>query len=232
MTDFHSHILPCMDDGSKSVEESLKMLKMLSEQGVDRVVATPHFYANNESLDRFLERRQKSFEMLSERLYDGLPEVVLGAEVRFYEGISRMGNLDALCMQNSDLLLLEMPFGVWTQSAQRQLIDISCSGRVTLALAHIERYSALQSMAKIESLLGNDIIMQINASFVTNLMTRAKAIKLLKKGYIHLIGSDCHNLTDRAPNIGAALDIISKKISGDFIEYIDDYADSLFEQNR
>ena len=50
MIDWHSHVLPQMDDGSKSAEESLAMLKMQSEQGVDTVIATPHFYANDESL--------------------------------------------------------------------------------------------------------------------------------------------------------------------------------------
>ena len=52
MIDFHTHILPLMDDGSKSIEESIKMLKMLSAQGVKRIVATPHFYANDESVDK------------------------------------------------------------------------------------------------------------------------------------------------------------------------------------
>ena len=45
-TDFHSHILPDMDDGSRCAEDSLKMLRMEAEQGVTRVVATPHFYAH------------------------------------------------------------------------------------------------------------------------------------------------------------------------------------------
>lgn len=232
MTDFHSHILPQMDDGSCSVEESVKMLKALASQGVKRVVATPHFYANHESVEQFLKRRQESYDKLREHLHDGLPEVVLGAEVRFYDGISRLENLGQLCVQNTDLLLLEMPSTVWTQSTVRQLVDISCSGRVNLALAHIERYGALQNKTTLEMLLENDVIMQINASFVTRLATRSRAIKMLKKGYVRLLGTDCHNLTDRAPDISSATEIISRKISPEFLEYINDYADSVFEQNR
>lgn len=57
LTDYHCHILPKMDDGSESVEMSIKMLEMMKLQGVDRIIATPHFYAHRErSVERFLER--------------------------------------------------------------------------------------------------------------------------------------------------------------------------------
>ena len=62
MTDFHSHILPGVDDGSKSIEETLKMLELLSDQGVRRVVATPHFYPNHHSVEEFLEKRNSAYE--------------------------------------------------------------------------------------------------------------------------------------------------------------------------
>ena len=58
MIDFHTHILPKMDDGSKSTEESIAMLKMQAEQGIRWVVATPHFYAEPESPQDFLQRRK------------------------------------------------------------------------------------------------------------------------------------------------------------------------------
>lgn len=53
MIDFHSHVLPCMDDGSKSTEESIQMLSMLREQGVETVVATPHFMQTKTRLKCF-----------------------------------------------------------------------------------------------------------------------------------------------------------------------------------
>jgi len=62
--DFHAHILPHVDDGSKNIDESLLMLKSLAEQNVKLVVATPHFYANDESVDEFIERRNVSYELL------------------------------------------------------------------------------------------------------------------------------------------------------------------------
>ena len=58
--DFHSHILPGIDDGSKSVEESLAMLRMAGEQGIECVVATPHFYPRYDSPKKFLARRAEA----------------------------------------------------------------------------------------------------------------------------------------------------------------------------
>ena len=59
-TDWHSHILPNVDDGSRDVAESLKLLEMLAEQGVGKVIATPHFIADNESVSAFIKRRNDS----------------------------------------------------------------------------------------------------------------------------------------------------------------------------
>ena len=64
MIDWHSHILPAVDDGSRNAEESIKLLELLAEQGVKTVVATPHFIADNESVEDFLRRRSSSFNEL------------------------------------------------------------------------------------------------------------------------------------------------------------------------
>ena len=107
MTDFHSHILPAMDDGSRSVDESAEMLNELSGQGISRVIATPHFYANDESVFDFLGRRREAFDKLSTVLTPDMPQVLLGAEVRYYDGISHLADMKSLCVQGTDLFLLE-----------------------------------------------------------------------------------------------------------------------------
>ena len=66
--DFHTHILPGIDDGSASVEESIELLKAEAAQGITKVVATPHFYANYDSPERFLERRAKAKVLLDEEI--------------------------------------------------------------------------------------------------------------------------------------------------------------------
>ena len=64
MLDFHSHFLPKMDDGSKSTEMSMEMLRSSRKQGVTTIVSTSHFYGTDESPERFLRRRQHAFEKL------------------------------------------------------------------------------------------------------------------------------------------------------------------------
>ena len=82
VTDFHTHVLPGIDDGSASIEESLEMLRSLGQQGASRVVAVPHFYANYDSPDRFLKKRAAAVEALTGVMAGqaALPELYFGAE--------------------------------------------------------------------------------------------------------------------------------------------------------
>ena len=79
MTDLHTHILPGVDDGAKAPEESLEMLRMERDQGVDTVVLTPHFYRDRERPEHFLKRRRAAGEALRDALM-ALPEEELPEE--------------------------------------------------------------------------------------------------------------------------------------------------------
>lgn len=229
MIDFHSHILPGMDDGSKSVEESVEMLKALSEQGITRVAATPHFYANDESVSEFLGRRQESLERLSGSLSPQMPQIMLGAEVRYYEGLSRHENIRDLCLQGTKLLLIEMPECRWSEFAIRELTDIACGGRIIPVLAHIERCIFLQKKEVLFRLLHNGVLMQINAEFLNGFLSRGKAVKLLKNNQVHFIGSDSHNMQSRPPDIGKAYQTVFNKLGGDFAEAFNNFIDEFIE---
>ena len=216
MLDFHAHLLPGVDDGSKNVDESRQMLERMHAQGIKQVVATPHFYANDESLDSFLTRRAAAYgaiEHLTER-----PQILLGAEVRYYEGISRMPDLKKLCVQDSRLMLLEMPFRIWTEYAVKEVEDIACQSRIIPVIAHVERYLFIQKKGVAERLLQNGVLFQVNADFLTEWKRRRKALRMLKRGEIHFIGSDCHNLIDRAPKAGEGYALIEKKLGRGFTE--------------
>ena len=63
--DIHSHILPNVDDGAKTIEDSLELLKLLKEQGVTAVLATPHFYPQDDNLSEFIEKCAKAFDSLN-----------------------------------------------------------------------------------------------------------------------------------------------------------------------
>lgn len=220
MVDFHCHCLPGIDDGSRSIEESITILEMLSGQGINSVVATPHFIANNETVDVFLERRQKSYESLSEKLPDNLPCIRLGAEVEFYEGISNLTGLNKLCIEGTDIILLEMPNVKWTQGVINELYRLVSLGNIQIMLAHIERCLFLQDWEVVDYLLRNDVIMQSNASNFIQFLSKRKACKYLKDNIIHVLGSDSHNITSRPPRIKEALDVIEKKLGNNAVLHL------------
>ena len=222
MIDWHSHILPNVDDGSHDVAESIELLKQLNNQDVDTVVATPHFIANNESLESFLNRRDEAYKKLNSELTDDLPKVLLGAEVKYYPGISRLEGIKQLTISGSKLLLLEMPMSKWTEYTVRELIEMAASKKVTVVLAHIERYLKLQNKAVWNRLYESGILMQVNASYFTGI-SRRKAINQLCDGKIHFIGTDCHNLNGRPPNMNKATEFIFKKIGYNFINQMNEY---------
>lgn len=228
MIDFHCHILPAVDDGSQSVQESLAMLSRLAEQKVDTVMATPHFHANRESVSDFLTRRQEAYDQLMAQMSVGLPQVKLGAEVRYYQGISRMPHLKQLCLQDSNLLLLEMPLGKWTEYTLRELTDLASSYGIRLVMAHIERYLKEQPASVWPRLLQSGALMQVNAPFFAGLGTRRKALKLLKNHSIHFLGSDSHNLSDRPPRLDEAMAVICRKMGEDFADHWIAFGESWF----
>ena len=227
MIDWHSHILPKMDDGSRDLEESKGLLEQLAEQGVTTVVATPHFIADNESVARFIERRNAAYDKLKKSLDVGNIEILQGAEVEYYSGISRLSELHSLCIEKTRLLLLEMPIAPWTEYTVKELVEIATAKNIVLILAHIERALKLQTSKTMQRLMGAGVLMQANASFFTDPRTKRKALKLLKKGEIQLIGSDCHSLKQRPPEIGKAYDIINRKFGEDFISSLNEYGKSV-----
>lgn len=218
VSDFHSHILPRIDDGSASLEESVKMLRMEQNQGISRVVATPHFYAHRDTMDRFLHRRERAAEQLREALADhpDLPQVILGAEVYFFPGISETEALGELTIAGTDCVLIEMPVGAWTDKMYRELEQIPEKQGLQPIIAHVDRYMVpLHKNSHITRLLQLPVLIQANAGFFLRRSTVMTALRMLKQDKIQFLGSDCHNLDTRAPNLGPAVERIRKKLGDD-----------------
>lgn len=228
--DFHSHILPNIDDGSRDVEESIQLLKMLSEQNVKTVIATPHFHANTTSLPQFLHNREMAYKKLLPLIDDSMPEIILGAEVKYYDGISHMDDLRELCVRDTDVLLLEMTNTRWSDYTVKELVDLACSNKVKVVLAHIERYFSHQSTRTWQRLLDSGIIMQVNATYLTSIFSRRRALSFLNSGVIHLIGSDCHNVDRRPPYLARAYEIIEKDLGYEKIDDLISFAYSLINR--
>lgn len=231
--DFHSHILPGIDDGSASLEESIELLKMEAQQGITHVVATPHFYAHHDSPENFLERRNKAFAELSEEMkkYSDLPQISLGAEVYYFPGISDSEALDLLTIDGKRFILIEMSVGHWTENMYKEIENIYTRRGITPIMAHMDRYIAPFNTHKIpEKFAQLPVLVQANANFfLKGGFTSNMAFKLLKADKIQLLGSDCHNLTSRLPNLGGAIEAIEKKLGEGAINRINDYGKTVLK---
>lgn len=230
--DFHSHILPGIDDGSQSLEQSIAMLQKEAEQGIHHVIATPHFYAQHDKPERFLQKREEAERLLRRELarHKNLPDISVGAEVYYYNGISDSDILSELTIGGKRYILIEMPLPPWTDRMYRELENIWIKQSLMPIVAHVDRYIAPFHTGGIpEKLERLPVMVQANASFFLEKRTKGMALRMLKKGRIQLLGSDCHNLTDRAPNLGDAVQLIEKKIGPDMIAYIRSCQDEVLQ---
>ena len=226
--DMHCHILPGVDDGARDVETSLAMLEASRAQGVQYMVATPHFYATRDRVDTFLDRRREAWETLKPRMDADYPGIMLGAEVAFFRGISRAERLEALKIEGTDCLLLEMPFRPWSEDDVDEVSEILEKRGYTIILAHIERYLAMRGNADyIGNLLELPVLAQINAESLLDWRQRGKLIKMVRNGQVHLLGSDCHGIHHRPPNLGEGREILRKKTGTEYLDRIDRRSEEL-----
>lgn len=213
--DFHSHVLPNVDDGSRSTDESVALLRQLAQQGITHVVATPHFYARHDTPAHFLEKRALAEQRLREEMakFGDLPELLVGAEVRFFSGISDSEAVKRLTIAEKNYILIEMPPAPWTDRMYQELAQIREKQGITPIIAHIDRYVGPFRNRQIPKRLAQlPVLVQANAGFFLGGLTSAMALRMLSGGYIHLLGSDCHNLKERPPRLGEALRLIRRRL--------------------
>ena len=230
LTDFHSHILPGIDDGSPDPETSIAMLQREWQQGIRRVVATPHFYPRYEDPEKFLRRRNRAEEQLRRAMeaHSDLPELLVGAEVYYFRGISESEWLPQLTIQGTGAVLIEMPPAPWTETMLRELADIRVRWGYTPIIAHIDRYiGPLRTFGLPRKLQRLPVLVQANASFFLERRIASMAMKMLKADQIQLLGSDCHNLTDRTPNLGMARSVIERKLGSKALDSIRSWEESV-----
>ena len=233
ISDFHSHILPNMDDGSSSVEESVALLELEAAQGVDRVLLTPHFYPLNESPRDFLERRNASVKMLLDAIEGrtDLPHLTVGAEVAYYLGMSQSEELPLLAIEGTDCILIEMPPAPWPKYVWRDLRAIREEWGLMPIIAHVDRYiRPLRTYGIPRRLEEIGVLVQANGNFFIRRETERMAMKLLKTGRVHLIGSDCHGLETRRPNVKDAVEKIERKLGREALFRIGELEEKIFNR--
>lgn len=218
--DIHSHILPSVDDGAKNIEEALEILKLMKNDGITDVIATPHFYPQDDNLDVFQEKISLAFETLKEAKQGlDLPNIYLGTEMFYFDGIGSSDSLSYFCLNNSKYLLLELTDYSINESTFEDILLIIQNWGIIPIIAHIERYAGSKKYRKfLKFIKSKNIPAQINASsFLDKKYTRTLKY-LISNNIATFLSTDSHSVTDRKPELNNALNIIRKKFGEEVAE--------------
>ena len=198
MKDIHSHLLYGIDDGSKSIEESIPLLKELEKQGVTDLMLTPHYIENSKYNCNNLEK-QKLFEELSKRAEEEKISVklYLGNEVFFTPNmIKLLEKKEIQTLNNSRYILFEFPLNNIYHNTSEIINELVSHGYVPI-LAHPERYEYFQRHPNaIEDYLRSGLLLQGNFTSLYGVYgkTAEKTLKYyIKNKWISLLGSDTHH---------------------------------------
>lgn len=210
-----------MDDGAANVAMAVDMLRAVAKQGVDTVVATPHFYIGQHMAPTFLKDRQVAYEQLRPHLTEDMPRLRMGAEVLIREGISSF-DMRPLCLEGTDILLVEMPFMAppcWAMEELERLVDVQ---GLTLMYAHLDRYLPWYSHSDFEMLMDlPGSIMQVNADSIADKKYFGSLCRHLPDTHRMVLGTDMHNMDHRSPRMGQAVKVMSKnRIGRDWLERV------------
>lgn len=212
LTEYHCHILPGIDDGAENAEASLKMAEMLKEQGVERIVATPHFYAHREkSVTAFLEKRAAAHAQIKDAI--AIKDVRLGAEVAIEHGISELPDIEKLAITGTRLILLELPYRGYAKWMAEEIYNIAAEYNLKVMLAHVHRYTAYYSKEELESILSMDTIFQLNNEAFGSWTEKRIAKRVIGECEHFVFGSDAHNSSSRKPN----WNLLQKKVKPEVI---------------
>jgi len=214
MIDIHAHILTAIDDGARNKEEAMELTKALIKENVEAVVCTPHFYPDRISLQDFIMHRNKALVELAPINIRLIP----ASEAFLHEYLFHYSDLTALCIGETDYLLLELPFySKWNDRIYTMIDNLISYYNVIPIIAHIERYpAARRNTGCIKKLKAYGCLLQANTSSLLDSKLKKRVINYIKKGYIDLLGSDCHNLTSRPPVILNALKEIERKLGKEY----------------
>jgi Capsular polysaccharide biosynthesis protein len=191
-TDFHAHILPQADHGCDSLDTALRQLKLAQNAGIGCIVATPHFYPDRRGTEEFPAMRDKAIDELREG-YTGPVEILAGAEVFLCEGLQNYPQLSKLRIENTNILLVEMPTAPWPTRLLDTLCALRDAGYEPL-LAHIDRYPRRD----MNGLLASGFRGQLNPEGILPLHRRARAFHLVGEGTVCALGSDIHGASPEA----------------------------------
>lgn len=232
--DMHSHILPQLDDGPKSTELSLKIIDKLKKQGITNICFTPHFYSNEESIQDFVSKRADSVN----KLIPLLPEDInycIGAEVYVTGYLFNNSDLSQICYGNSKYILCEFPFECsFGDHTMNYFYKLQSNYGLKPVLTHVERYyNLMNDEGLLEDLVDEGIIIQSNVGAFKGFSQKRKLLKYIKRGYITVLGTDCHSLTRGNPDEYLdTINLIKDKCGQGYVDDIVKISAEIFDSTK
>ena len=207
LIDLHAHIVPAVDDGAKSIEESLQMLQMAAADGIETIVATPHvFSAHNtiKDIEEILKQAQAFLERLNRHPVN--LRVLPGAEVFFttnvMEYLKEFG--ERLGLNGSSYFLLEFPFEFVFPGTRDFIFNVLTEGWIPI-IVHPERNKVIQRNPVIlYDWVKTGALIQVNAGSLKGLFgeeAQVTSFHLLHHNLVHVIASDAHSPKRRPPEL-------------------------------
>ena len=208
MIDIHSHILYGIDDGSKSIEESVKMINEAKEAGFTTIISTSHYIEESYNADK--NKRQELIETLKENV-EGI-EIYNGAEAYVSKNMCKLIKQGILpTLSNSKYLLFELPMNSRILNLDDIIYDLM-SDKIVPIIAHPERYSYVQQDPNVLiDLINKGVLFQCNYASIDGkygIAPKKTMKKLLKHNMVHFLGTDTH----RQNSIYTHIPEICKKI--------------------
>jgi protein-tyrosine phosphatase len=193
--DMHSHLIPGIDDGVKTLEDSLRLIRKLSSLGYKKLITTPHINSNYNNSPAIIRR---GLEALREAVNkEGIP-VAIEAAAEYYieDGFEERMKREELMTFGDNYLLLEMSYYFPYPSFSQIIYDLQMAG-YNIILAHVERYAYWHmKLDEFEKLKARDISLQLNfmsLHLFNPPATRKTARMLIDAGMIDFAGTDVHN---------------------------------------
>ena len=194
MIDIHSHLLPGVDDGCQSLEESLSLLKGAIQEGIEYVVITPHFMKNGAfklSRDEIVKRFIEFKKIVKDKGLD--IELLLGNELYIHSSLDKLLLDKQVCsLNNTRYVLVEFPFEKYLDEYDEALYNIACSGYKVI-IAHPERYAYVKDDINfVNRWIKEGYLLQCNQNSLFN-ANQKTVFRLIEKNYVSFIASDAHN---------------------------------------
>lgn len=217
MIDIHCHILYGIDDGARTKQEAIDLLKQQKELGFNEIVLTPHYIENTE----FEATIEKKEELIKELEEETDVKLYIGNEVYFSDKTINL--LDKVStLNNSKYLLIELPMSSKIKDLEEMIFDLTVN-KIVPIIAHPERYSYVQDDIKyLDHLKELGVLFQVNyGSLIGKYGKKCEktAKKLIKKNYISFMGTDIHRI-DRPIDMEKALNVLKKVVKKQ--EIVDD----------